>query len=1192
MRPPHESRWHTLLDRTKIRIRARRHFRRRVVLAVVVILAALVVGGYRYVTSDRQVEDLAAGYLSEMFHAKVKMHSAHFTFFGGIVLRSLHIYHENQPADEPSILEAEEVRLAHDPLALLAGRLDVREIVAISPSINLEERDGVWNFQSLLAAQPSGEGGSRQQRPVIYAEDGAVRVRQVVAGQVKYEHVLKLSGIVQPDSARSGQFRFFASDLTTGGQHGLHGSITGGTLDAARRSITFEGRATNVQLSEELAATLPPEARQIYQRFKPRGHMGVKVTFGSDPAAGGEIDLGLEADLNGVSLAYEHAGRKFHFDNLTGQCLVSRRGLRLLGVHGVIASAGGETEGPRVEVVGGIDGWITGLDQAETGEDLTITLDDLDLGRVRPLAAELSPEAADVYTSLQPAGRVDVTVHLVRDALPGAQTRVSGLARLRDGRCTPIWFPFPVEDLSGTISIEPLRMEVQGLHGRHGGAEIAVTRGLVLNSGPQAEVHFTVAARNITLGAEAHQALAPQLPTALAVYDSLHPEGTADVNLTIDRPAGGEADVAAEILLHGATFKYDGFPYLMTDGVGRIAVCGDRTTVTASGRHGSAALTISGAIVSVKDGSQVDLEVGGRGVGLDDDLAAALPADQRAVYRSYHPSGRADITTKIHVGPETKWDVVHDTSIDLRGAGITFEDFPYPVGGLWGHMEIRPDVFILKDIHGTNAEAALSATGRIERRGKDYSLDLTIAGQNVLLDRNLKGALALQSRQLWADLQPEGRIDLQCHLTRELGQTAMKKDMLLTARDLSLTYRYFPYPIRHAKGEIRIAGNRATLKNLVARDGESLLAASGTIEASPEGGLRSRLALRAEGVELGDEFVRALPDGIRQMVAGLAPRGRLNVNLPDFTYDVDAKGNPTAGWQGSAVLDGGELALGQVTLDRLVAYARIAGSYAEGQASQTCSLEALQGRAAGQQFSNLRAELSQARGSKLLMLKNLEGDLYGGRFQGQGELGLGPAAHYQLAVQVKDVHFDRFARESLGLTRTDLKGGLMSGEFVLRGSGPKVAEADAWATLHITNAVFAQLPGFTQMLNTLRFHGDEKTFTAADLTLLVRKSGCLVEDLSIRGQGLTLRGTGRIDSSGKIDLLFTSGEKSKGGPLEALAELEAGLSRELVAIEVTGTLNDPQVKSESFKDLKAPFRELMAAIEKGRAARAKKDAQK
>jgi len=34
----------------------------------------------------------------------------------------------------------------------------------------------------------------------------------------------------------------------------------------------------------------------------------------------------------------------------------------------------------------------------------------------------------------------------------------------------------------------------------------------------------------------------------------------------------------------------------------------------------------------------------------------------------------------------------------------------------------------------------------------------------------------LQSRQLWADLQPEGRIDLRCHLTREPGQPLMHKE--------------------------------------------------------------------------------------------------------------------------------------------------------------------------------------------------------------------------------------------------------------------------------------------------------------------------------------------------------------------------------------------------------------------------------
>ena len=63
IRPPLERRWHTLLDRTKLRLRARRHNRRSLALALILVLTVVAIGGYRFVTSDRQVEDLTAGYL-------------------------------------------------------------------------------------------------------------------------------------------------------------------------------------------------------------------------------------------------------------------------------------------------------------------------------------------------------------------------------------------------------------------------------------------------------------------------------------------------------------------------------------------------------------------------------------------------------------------------------------------------------------------------------------------------------------------------------------------------------------------------------------------------------------------------------------------------------------------------------------------------------------------------------------------------------------------------------------------------------------------------------------------------------------------------------------------------------------------------------------------------------------------------
>lgn len=1182
--------WHTVLDRTILRRRARRKRRRQIRLLVIVALVAALAGSYLYMTSDRQVERLVTDYLEGLFHGRVEIHKASFRFFGGLQIEGIRIVLEDP---ERPVFQAERLRLTHDPLALLFGRLKVSELVAEGPRINLEQQDGQWNFQRMFTeAEPTTE-----QRPAIYVEDGVLSVRQLEGGRVVYEHALEVSGVIQPDASRPGVFTFFAGEVGSGA---VHGTISRGMIDVPGRQVSFEGQAVNVTLSKQVAETLPPEARAIWDRFTPEGQVSLRVSFGDQRVSPGDTGFRVEVNLNGVSLAYAHQGRTFRLRDFTGQCVIDAKTLELRNVHGVLtaplapgidgAAADGLAE--EISLAVSLVGQVTGLDDRTFGQHLRLDVEDLDVARLGPLAADVWNGGANFYRKFQPSGRADVMLQIDRAAAATGEApmQFSGTIHLRDGRVVNEWFPYPAENLSGTIALFPDHVDIVDLRGRQGAARVTVSGRIGDPDGPAETVDLTLQGQNLTLDNVLREAIAKGFPEQLALYDSLHPAGQVDVKVRVTEDLGKKQklDAVAEIALRGAEVRYEVFPYRIRDGSGFVRIAGDRVDLDVRGRHGPAQVAVRGDISWAADAPQeeatIRLEVTGTDVPLDEDLAAALPEEQRAIYNEYHLSGRADMAFAIASGKDTAWQVTHRGEIELKNVGLVFEAFPFPIEGIQGRIELAPDTFLIKDLRGTNAEAALSATGNVARRGESYAVDLTIRGRSVLLDRDLRGAIAMVAPELWANLSAEGRVNVTCHLVQQAEPgSRLAAAVTLDAEDISVEYKHFPYPLRHCRGRMTYEGNRVTIENLENTEGATRIRAAGAVEIGPSGSFQSRLAMKAVGVEIDDALIEALPETFGKALRALAVRGRVSVHLDELTYDMGTDGKARASWRGSAVLDNAAIDLGGVPLDRVVAYVQLQGTFDGEDLALEGSVDMPQGRIDDKEITHLRAELHKTSGSPRVTLTRLEGDLYGGRIEldGDGQLIFGDPARYGLAVRIRDVDFQRFVREGLAL-EAPIEGGRMSGEFALWGSGADADSAHARIAFQVRQAQLYQLPAVIQVLNALRLGGSAKTFEEADVTMFLRQRSYIIEEILLRGQGLSVHGAGRIDPQGRLDLLFATGPAPGGGVLAALSELAEGLRRELVLVEVTGTTRRPEVHQRSFEAITAPLKELLGAVEESR----------
>ena len=1159
-RPSH---WRHPVDERGRERRAQQHRRRRIALAVIALVAVGLAITYWSLTNNERVKKFAERYLEDLLGTDVDIQQASFSpTEGALVLEGLRIA-APPPFQEP-ILEAAQVDLRIDPMALVRFRLEVTEIIVHQPAVALVLWDEkVWNFQKLAEARPS-EHVALPVRPVVALADGALALKRKVAGETIYDHRMQISGLLLPDERDRDAFRF-QTDVTS---QEVQLSVASGGLNLRTGSLRFEGQASNVALTPDLYRMLPREAQRVWDRFEPTGSMNLKVLF--DEQEG----FRLAAELTGVDFGYAYQGFTHRFEDLTGRAVFSRTALVLEGIQGILNGAPMRLEGQ-----------VTGFDREALGVDLSVSSENVDLGEKRPVLVGLAPQLAALYSQYEPDGRVDVAVRVRRDPNADSPVETSGSVFCRDVQMTYFRFPYLLEHIQGTVRFGPEGFEIEGVRGTHGSASVELT-GYARNPGPQVDALVTVRARNVALDEDIRSAL-PEMQRR--AYDRYAPSGRADLEAEIRRPPEPGARLSVTIAgdLVDGTLKYEEFPYEVTGANGRVRIAADgRTEIEhLTGRHGPAELVLSGEVLPARDGpSPLRLRLSGRNVPLDEDLHNALPERERATLQAFHLSGPADIEGTVTRGPETEGRLQYDLEISLRGARMIYEAFPFLAEGVTGKIHLSPESCRIESLAGYNSGAKLEARGWVEQRPDDYSLDMEVTGENVLLDTQLRGALGPQIRSAWQRLAPSGRVDVRAHLVKAAGKgEILRHHVWVTAHGASARLEAFPYPLEEVSGVLEFEGDEVRLHGVEARNGPARFVLGGRVSYA-DGGPDMDLVVRAEGLRLEGPLRRALPKALADAFQNLGATGRVDLNLDRLVYRRTGPETFEAEWSGTALLDEVNLAPG-AKISNVVGTAEIRGKFAGGQLALDGSLWIQQGKIADKDVSNMRLAFQKASASQEVEVRSVEGDFYGGRVEGTASLGLKPPGRYGFSLAAKGVDFERLLREGFRLEH-NITGGRMRATLALRAAGARADEMEASGYAHVTDAKLYELPAVVQMLSLLRLEPPERTaFREAEIWYFVRGKRIVLGDIRLMGRAVDLYGAGTIEPGGRLNLTFLPGRKNDPPLVPALEELLEGVRRELVLVEVTGTLAEPVVRLRSFTKLSAPIREFLSLVRESRASR-------
>jgi hypothetical protein len=176
------------------------------------------------------------------------------------------------------------------------------------------------------------------------------------------------------------------------------------------------------------------------------------------------------------------------------------------------------------------------------------------------------------------------------------------------------------------------------------------------------------------------------------------------------------------------------------------------------------------------------------------------------------------------------------------------------------------------------------------------------------------------------------------------------------------------------------------------------------------------------------------------------------------------------------------------------------------------------------------------------------------------------------------VDLEKILREGFRIEQ-DVSGGRVRAALGLKADGPGAANVEASGYVDISDARLYELPMAVRVFNALRLAPDDRTaFTSARILYFVRGKRIILGDIRLEGPAVSLYGTGVIAPDGSLALQFILGKKDEDPLIPALSQLAAGLRKEIVVVQVTGTLAEPKVEMQTLSGVTGPLKELVGLV--------------
>jgi hypothetical protein len=449
--------------------------------------------------------------------------------------------------------------------------------------------------------------------------------------------------------------------------------------------------------------------------------------------------------------------------------------------------------------------------------------------------------------------------------------------KLERGQIDDPHLPFPLMDVEGQLRLIDNILTIDRLTARHGQSTFFVTgerRGLSADS----TLDLVIKARKVILQRETIR----QLPASLQdQWQKYLPSGEIDADLWLTYD-GQNWLPDLSVRLVNVAFSHYKFPYRLDQTTGTMTYSGGALNLDLTSQAGAGPIRIQGRIVKPGPEWTGGVDISGTGLSIDDRLIFALPEKGRDIVQKLAPSGQFDIAWKMWRNDARQIKPHLQMGLKLRGCGIEYEKFPYPLTNIQGQVEMRDNYWTFHDLEGINDTGFVTCRGELVpvENGSGTRLSLHFAATKVPLDAELRDALKPEMRKTWNDMKPQGSIDL----TAEVAYLSASKSLDLRVNiqpmeeTVSIEPAHFPYRLEKLRGAISFNNGVIQWQDIHAEHGRTQLRAGGTVNLLPEHGWQLKLTgLAVDRLQPDRDLLLALPAGLRHGVTKLNPTGQFNL---------------------------------------------------------------------------------------------------------------------------------------------------------------------------------------------------------------------------------------------------------------------------------------------------------------------------
>lgn len=779
------------------------------------------------------------------------------------------------------------------------------------------------------------------------------------------------------------------------------------------------------------------------------------------------------------------------------------------------------------------------------------------------------------FEDYEPRGRLnaDVTIRAEPPA-DGSQpvVRVAGRLEALEGSGRYRGFPYPLEQVRGSIRISNDGIEIEEVRGRHGPGRI-ILRGHVNQPRSWTGFELWIDARNAPLDETLYNALPPEFRK---LWDRVDPIGLCDATIRVWRPDGSpeagapppQVRLTARVL--GGSLAIE--DRRLEHATGTVSIDGPRIVLRPlRGFLEGMPVTLRGELRLDREHGRLlpDLTVEAADVRLHREVPVRL-GDQPALGQLVFDA-LASATGRI------QWrdgQVRQRYRLEVQDGSLTGLDGRTRWTQLAGRIEQTSDGLRLDELRGHRGGGTLRVDGLVPQDiDAPANVDLRIDAADRQVDHLLSAAIPPR----WSDVQDAlglagaGRVRARLR-TGRLDPGFVEVGVELSADEMIPAV--LPMWLRDVRARLTLWSDGLEL--LEARawhvlGGRIALEGTGDWSARPP---RAVLAARMCDLPLGPDLLVVLPAPLADLMAQLRLRARADLWLDPLRV----VGGPQPRWEFSGQLD-------LADADMFVGFGlRGASGWVAGDgsvdAAGTTTLVARfhldEGSLAGRPVRDWNGVLRRVPGESRVVLDQVQGQFCGGRVSGKVAVNLDSQA-YELSCVLADVSIPRLLNGGSSAQAGELTGRL-DGRVFLRGSMLDPAYHDGGGELRIRNAPLRAFPltgGMTRVARA-RKRPIGQQVRLARLKFAWSGTRLRFSEVDLHTDRQRFVGTGWWDTaSDAIEFELVEVVPENAPRVAVLTDLLEAAGQELLAYRITGTLADSKVTIEPLRRLTGPVRKLL-----------------